>query len=305
MTLVRTLLKSTDGSRACAPLPENAYRRKGKSLVSKVGVGKDLKASVRKAVDLIGGFSKAIKKGDAVLLKPNYVFPDPYPCCTDNEFLRAVIQLVKEQQPSKIVVGECCFGTYSTREVMKTLGALDVLKDEGVELLAFEEGEWETVRLKSDVLDDLAFPKQAFAFDKIIALPCLKTHRLARFTMSLKLMMGFTHPRDRWTKIHPGSGSHEARIGDFNKAIHPNLIILDGRKCFVTEGPRHGHTETPNIVMASGDRIALDVEAVRVLQSYKANNLLDQDDPWNYGQIARAVQNKLGARSQDEVEVVE
>lgn len=304
MALLKTLAKGVHGIRECAKLPTNVYKKNGKVLVSKVKSERDLKATIKKSVDLIGGFSKVIKKGDKVLIKPNYVFPSRNPCCTASDFLQATIQLVKEQHPSEIVVGECCFGTHSTRSIMEKLGAMQILKREKVPLLAFEEGEWISVKLKSDTLADLGFAKKAFDFDKIVYLPCMKTHKYARFTLALKLTMGFTHPRERWTKIVPGSAMHEERIGDLNKAIHPDLIILDGRKAFVTEGPQNGQIVRPNVIMASGDRIALDVEAVRILQSYKADNKLDKADPWQYTQITRAIKNKLGARSQDEVKLV-
>ena len=305
MAILKTLATSPSGTRKCAPLPKNVYQKSGKVLVSKVKSGRDLKASIKKSVDLIGGFSKSIKKGDRVLIKPNYVFPSPSPCCTATDFLRATIQLIKEQKPKEIVVGECCFGTYSTRSIMEKLGAMRVLKEENVKLLAFEEDDWITVRMNSNVLADLGFAKKAFDFDKIVYLPCMKTHKYARFTLALKLTMGFTHPRERWTKIVPGSRKHEERIGDFNKAIHPNLIILDGRKAFVTEGPQSGQLARPGIIMASGDRIALDVEGVKVLQTYKAENKLDKSNPWKYTQITRSIMNNLGAQSAAEVKLVE
>jgi hypothetical protein len=47
-------------------------------------------------------------------------------------------------------------------------------------------------------------------------------------------------------------------------------------------------------MLASGDLIAIDVEAVKVLASYKAKNILLKD-PWQLPQITTALKYRLGA----------
>ena len=78
---------------------------------------------------------------------------------------------------------------------------------------------------------------------------------------------------------------------------------MDGRKCFTTGGPDVGHVEEPNIILASGDRIAIDVEALKILKSYKASNKLGMP-VWEFPQIKHAVELELGVRSEDEILVV-
>ncbi len=55
------------------------FVRDGKYLVSKVHATSDLHASVKRAVDLIGGLDKAIAPGDTVTIKPNLNTGDPFP----------------------------------------------------------------------------------------------------------------------------------------------------------------------------------------------------------------------------------
>jgi uncharacterized protein (DUF362 family) len=55
-------------------------------------------------------------------------------------------------------------------------------------------------------------------------------------------------------------------------------------------------------VLASGDRVAIDVEAIRIIESFEGTKL--KDDPWSYTQIRRAVKLGLGARSENDYEVV-
>ena len=79
---------------------------------------------------------------------------------------------------------------------------------------------------------------------------------------------------------------------------------MDGRQCFVTEGPAEGQVEKPNVLLASGDRIAVDAEAIKILRSYKAKNKLEFEDPFQYPQLQRAAQLRLGVKSVQEIKVV-
>jgi uncharacterized protein (DUF362 family) len=51
-----------------------------------------------------------------------------------------------------------------------------------------------------------------------------------------------------------------------NLIVHPNLVITDGRTCFITGGPSSGETRKANIMLASGDRIALGVESLKIIE---------------------------------------
>ena len=84
---------------------------------------------------------------------------------------------------------------------------------------------------------------------------------------------------------------------------HPDIIILDGRRCFISGGPDKGEVREPNVILASGDRIAVDVESVRILQSYPGTSL--EEDVWQLRQIRHAVELGLGVSRDEEYEVVE
>jgi uncharacterized protein (DUF362 family) len=92
------------------------------------------------------------------------------------------------------------------------------------------------------------------------------------------------------------------KLVDVNLVVHPDLIIADGRKCFITGGPFSGEVREPNVILASGDRVALDVEAIKVIASYEGSKL--KDNPWSYTQIRRAVELGIGVRSEQEYNVV-
>ena len=288
--------------RDCMPLKKNQFVSNGKALVSIEKSTKTIEARVKSALDAIGGFKKIIKKGDSVLLKPNYVFPYPTPCITALDFLLAVIKNCYNAGASEIVVGESSAWWTSTEKTMQKFGIVDAVKKTGAKVIFFEKEKWVKVRMNSKIIQNVSFPEEAFKHDKIIFLPNMKTHRLARFTLSLKLAYGFLSHRYRAAQLH--FVNLERKIAEINKAIHPDVIIMDGRKCFVTQGPDVGDVEYPNVILASGDRIAIDIEAIKILKSYNAKNHLIYENPFQYQQIKRAVELGLGVKSEEEIKVV-
>ena len=276
------------------PRKENPFRKDGVTLVSKVKVEHDLKASVAKAVELIGGPGKVISPGDRVMVKPNFNSADPYPGSTDLEFMKVVIQLLKEAG-AKVVVGESSGGVWRpTRNVMEKLDALHQLTDIGAEVIAFDDRAWDWVRVRvdGDYLKEVTIPRSVYEVDKIVYLPCMKTHQIARFTLSLKLAVGFVHPGER-RSMH--MRNLERKIAEFNLALQPDLIIMDGRKAFVSGGPATGELVETGVIMASGDQVAIDVEALKILGSYKAKNRL-LPNPYDSPQIVTALRHRLGSK---------
>jgi uncharacterized protein (DUF362 family) len=148
-------------------------------------------------------------------------------------------------------------------------------------------------------LRTVSLPERALDAKKLVYVCCMKTHRWAKFTLSLKLAVGFMKPSERML-LH--ARHLEEKIVDLNLIVHPSLIIVDGRRCFISGGPACGELRNPNVVMASGDRIAMDVEAVKVIESFEGSNL--DADPWSYTQIRRAAELEIGVRKEDGYTIV-
>jgi len=279
---------------------ENPFKREGKVLVSKVASnGQDLKGKILKAVDLIGGFSKVVEKGDKILLKPNFNTGDAPPGSSDPDFVKAVIELLYEHGASKVILGESSMFSLSTRNVLEDTGMLRKAEEARAEIAPFDEGKWVKVSTGGKYLRTVSLPENALAAKKLVYVCCMKTHRWAKFTLSLKLAVGFMKPSERML-LH--ARNLEEKIADLNLVVHPSLIIMDGRKCFINGGPACGELRNPNVVLASGDRIATDVEAIKVIKSFEGSNL--EADPWNYTQIRRAVELEIGVKKEDEYNVV-
>lgn len=251
--------------------------------VAKVKVKENLKRSILEAVDLIGGFKQFIKPGEVVLLKPNFNTADPPPASSDPEFVKAVVELVYDCGAKIVMIGESSTMSLNTRKIMEELKIFDLENmEQPPRIYVFEERKWvkkeipEGKYLKSVLLTEFLDRN-----DRLILLPCLKTHSYAQFTGSLKLSIGFINPTQR-VQLH--SRNLQEKIAELNKIINPDLIIMDARKCFINKGPAEGEVREPGLILASTDRAAIDVEGIRIIQSFKGNSLKDID-PWQLPQI--------------------
>lgn len=271
-------------------------------IVAKARDRGNIKESIEKTVDLLGGWQKFIKKGEVVFLKPNFNTDDPFPASTSLDFLEAVIKASYKAGAKSVIVGESATYSLNTRKILEKTGALDLCHKLGAKVYIFEERPWIKKEIpQGKYLKKVTVPQILERADRIIFLPCLKTHRYARFTASLKLAVGLMKPRER-ILLH--LRKLEEKIAELNSVFRPDLIIMDARKCFVTEGPEKGEIREPNLILASQDRIAIDIEGLKILKSYPARNKLNLP-LWEFPQIKRAVELGLGVKSENDYLVIE
>jgi uncharacterized protein (DUF362 family) len=272
-------------------------------IVSKIQATNDLKSDIQKLIQpIISDISQFIKPTDRVLLKPNFNTADPFPGSTAMDFLQAVIEIISEAKPKELIIGESCTYFLNTEKVCLAKGAPALMEKFNVTWHNFETGDWVKVDVQGGkYFKSIKIPKIVQEIDKIILLPCLKTHFLASYTGALKINIGMLKPSQR-SSLH--LNHLQERVAEVASAIKPSLIIMDGRKCFTEKGPDKGKLEEPNILMVSNDMVAMDVEGLKILQSYKADNKLGTD-PWALPQIARAIELGIGSKSKNDYQIIE
>jgi uncharacterized protein (DUF362 family) len=237
-----------------------------------------------------------------VFVKPNFNSADPPPATTALDFLQAVLEILKETGANTIV-GDCAGGIWRpTRNVFAKLGLYDLASKMGVRLIALEDDhhDWVKVRIPGNFFRTVTMPRVAYEADRLVYLPCLKTHNLATYSGALKLAVGFVHPGNR-RALH--AGNLQYKIAEINLCWQPDLVIMDARKAFVTGGPAQGKVVEPGYIIASGDPIAVDVEGIRILKTFPDKNRLPAD-PWQLPQIAYAEQFGFSIKK-DNILVVE
>ncbi len=278
------------------------YTNNGRFLVSKVVAEPDLKTSIQCAIDLIGGLDKVISNGDRVTIKPNLNTADPYPASSDPDFIKALGEVILEAGASKLEIIDSARMRLSTRTIAQEIGLDKVAESLDATLIFLDEHEWVKVDFpRGKYMKSGHIGKPLLDIQKLVAAPCIKTHFLARFTASMKGFVGWVRARDRM-KMH--ARRLEYKIADLASYFNPDLIVMDARTCFVTGGPISGSCSSPGVFLASGDMVSIDVEGVKLIQSYNAENKLDMD-VWELPQIKGAVEIGIGAKSDEDIEVIE
>jgi uncharacterized protein (DUF362 family) len=280
-------------------MKDNTFTDSGTPLVSRIAVAGSLKQEISRAVDAIGGFGRLVEPGEPILLKPNFNTADPPPAANDPEFVRATIELLYEHGAGKVIVGESSTFSQSSRGTLRDVGLFDVAEETGAEVLVFEEDEWVRVRTGGDVLKRVSVARAVREIEKIVYVCNLKTHKFADFTISLKLAMGMVRP---WDRLWMHAWKLREKLADLNLVVQPDLILVDARTCFISGGPSTGELRAPNLILASGDRIAVDVEGLKVIQSYPGHGL--DGDLWELPLLRRAIELGVGVAREADYRVV-
>jgi uncharacterized protein (DUF362 family) len=247
--------------------------RDGRALVAIVH-GTDPAEMLREGLALLGGVGLLGLAGRRVLLKPNVVNSRKPPSTTAPEVVAAVGRLAKAAGASELVVADSSgMIRFPTRENLDATGIRRAAGSLGARVLALEEEPW--VRVE---------PARA--------------RSLRRYYVSRPV-----HPRYR-PSLSFLSGDWHERIAELNLAVHPRLTVADATTVMVEGGPTSGTPARADLLLLSGDRVALDVVAVALLRSYGKSDRLMEGGPWAQRQIVRAIELGLGVTGPGEVDLV-
>ena len=248
---------------AAAPIGRPAPGMDAAAAGVAVGTGADFGKAAVKAVELLGGMGRFVKKGARVALLPNVQsrHPGTY---TKPEVLRAVIKLCRDAGAADI---DCL--SWQTVKQWEDTGLKAVIDEEQAGLKLFEKDE--ALFKGVAVPDAKALPEARiltafYDYDAFINMPVTKDHAGNKFTGTLKNLMGLNSPvnnrtfhRPNW-KSDPDDVAHlEQCIVDLNKAVKPDLNVVDATEFIVTNGPfGPGEILKPHKVVAGTDRVAVD-----------------------------------------------
>ena len=226
--------------------------------------------SLRKAIDLCGGFQK-LNRNDRVLIKPNNCFRHrimpPFGMVTTSWIIDGIIQLLLEYGCKDIAVGEgAIIGLFDelaphTKRGFSGTGIEKVARKYGTRLIDFNRGAFRELDLggmKAQVSE------AALDTDFLINVPVLKTHFQTKVSLGFKNLKGCLS-RDSKKRFHT-SKRLDSLICLLNEAIRTDLVIVDGIY-MLEKGPETlaGVAHRKDLIIASRDVFEADVVAATIL----------------------------------------
>jgi uncharacterized protein (DUF362 family) len=219
---------------------------------------------VRRSVEQAGGIGRFIQKNDKVLLKVNCAFARPawMGATTSPEVTGTVVRMCYEAGASEVRVtdnpisdAKSCFMKSGIGEAVAKAGGRVWMPNPSdfrvVEVSKGVIGPWET------------YYEPLKWCTKLIGIPTVKTHNLCGASLSMKNWYGFIGGSR--SRFHQNIHQVISELGQF---ITPTLVILDGTRMLVRNGPTGGSEKdvvAGNVIVASTDAVAIDSFGVDLL----------------------------------------
>jgi len=241
-------------------------------LVSIVKVeGEVVEVAVRKAVKLSGGLANIIKPGSKVLIKPNVMRPLRSGCgvITDVRVTQAVTELVLEQDPERVIIGEGASVGYDfpdfkdTMEAFQVSGTAEMARRLGAELVDLNRDTPVEVEVpEAFVMKRFKIAKTAKEADAIISVPCLKTHVRTGVTASLKNMKGVLPGLEKRRTHRTGL---DRAIVDLNRVAKPDFVVVDAINCMEGTWTIPDDTVRMSLILAGADPVSVDSVCAKLI----------------------------------------
>jgi uncharacterized protein (DUF362 family) len=225
----------------------------------------ELRESLDRLLEPLGGMQAFVRPGQRVLLKPNLLTAARVgkECITRKEIVFCVAQMVKEAGGKPFFGDSPAFG--SALGVAKANGYLPLMAELDIPIVEFHGKRYHT---DSDNFNHLRLSKEAMEADVIINLPKVKSHVQLTLTMGVKNLFGCV-PGKMKAWWHMEAGKDADRFGEMlvatAKAISPDLTILDGIIGHEGNGPSGGEPRDLGLLGASADVFALDLTTASIL----------------------------------------
>ena len=236
--------------------------------VDLAAISGDPVAATKKALEVLGGISRFVKKGQRVVLKPNMSFTrtPEFGATTHPQVVATVAQACMEAGAQQVLVldhtlhrAELCLERTGIREACKGIP--------GVHVLALQERKFfrEIKIPQGKVLERVEVMNEVLDSPVLINIPVAKSHSATGVSMGIKGLMGLIWDREIF---HAQLNINQA-LADLATVIKPQLTILDATRALTSGGPGGpGEVKKPNLIIAGTDPIAVDSYGVAVVPWY-------------------------------------
>ncbi len=208
-------------------------------------------------------------RGKSVLLKPNFVGPDPGEAVNTHP---AVVAAAREAflrlGAESVLVGEAPALERDTEAIVEAMGLREFfgpLRNAFVDL-NLDNVRAVPLRTRASSLRELYLPESVLRVDFVVSLPKLKTHHWSGVTLSLKNMFGivpgscYGWPKNilHWVGI-------TRAVLDINSTVRPDFAIVDGIVGMEGDGPTQGTPKAAGVLVLGDDPVAVDATCARIM----------------------------------------
>lgn len=217
----------------------------------------------RKTMEMLGGMSRFVTKGDYVLLKPNLSWDraPEYAATTNPELVAEIVRLCFQAGAKKVVILDNTCN--DARRSYDSCKIPELARQAGADVRFVRDNQFvETPIPGGTHVTSWPIHEEVFNADKLINIPILKHHGISGITSGFKNMMGLLGgQRGRIHRPFP------EKIVDINRVIKPRLTILDAIRILRRNGPVGGDlkdVEQMNTILAGTDRVLVDAWAAKM-----------------------------------------
>lgn len=219
----------------------------------------DVVASVQQAMEL-SHWQEFIPRGAAVALKPNLGWDLFLPGATTSPWaVEGVVRTIREWV-GKIYVVESDQVVVNVEKALRQSRIDRVCRDYDLTWVNMTRGPMRTVPLPNGrVLKELTVP-EILLRARLVTIPVMKTHNKTVITGAIKNQWGCL-PMFR----HNYHLVLNAALADINSVARPCFAVMDATIALEGNSPKSGKPKVVNRVLASGDFVALDAVAAKIM----------------------------------------
>lgn len=226
--------------------------------------GENPYATTRAAVETVGGMRRFVGAGEKVLIKVNGAFARPawVGATSSPQVTAEVVKLCYEAGASRVKVTDNPIS--DARSCFSRSGLSEAVERVGGEVLLPRPARFARIRVNDGVIGTWEVFHEPLAWcDKLIGIPTVKTHNLCGVSLAMKNWYGFFGGSR--SRFHQDIHRVIVELAEF---ITPTLVILDGTRMLIRNGPTGGSAEDVvpgNTVATSTDQVAIDAWGAEML----------------------------------------
>ncbi len=220
--------------------------------------GSDRKATVNKALELLGGIGRFVEENQIVAIKPNVAFASApiLGATTHPELVAEVVRLCYQAGAKKVIVLDNPINDPASCFLLSGIGK--AAGQAGAEVILPKDNLFRPTTLNEGKLikNWPVFFAPLLKADRLIGISPVKDHARAGASMSMKNWYGLLGGRRNI--FHQDINGI---IAELSMLIKPTLVILDGTEVMLTNGPTGGSMsdlKRADTMIASTDCVAAD-----------------------------------------------